>query len=90
MNKKILIIIIAVVLIIALGAGGYFFWDKKSKEKMRIKTLETVGEAVETITENAAKGVLPSLQVNPFENKPDINPVDKINPYKDIKINPFK
>ena len=90
MSKKILIIIIAAALIIAVSVGGYFFWNRKSKEDAGIKILETVGKAAESITENAAKGVLPSMQVDPLGNKPDINPIDKTNPYKNIKINPFK
>lgn len=85
-SKKTLILIIIVVLIIALGAGGYFYWNKKSKNKM----MEDLGNAVEKITDSATKGVLPSLETNPLENKPDINPADQANPYKDIKTNPFE
>ena len=90
MNKKILIIIIAVVLIVALGVDVYIYLNKKSKAKAEIKTLETAGKTVETITESATKGVLPSIQTNLFENKPDINPADKANPFKNIKTNPFE
>ena len=90
MNKKALIIIIAVILIIALGVGGYFYWSKKNKADTGAKALENIGEATEKITESAMKGVLPSLQTNPLENKPDINPANKANPYKNIKTNPFE
>ena len=67
---------IALVLLIAIIAAGYFYWNKWQKAKMT--------------GENAAKGVLPSIGVNPLESKPDINPADKANPFKDIKINPFE
>lgn len=77
MNKKTLVIIIIAVILIALGAGGYFYWNKKTKTD--------TGK----IIENATKGALPSINTNPFENKPDINPADKANPYKNIKTNPF-
>ncbi len=90
MNKKTLIIIIAVILILALGVGGYFYWSKKAKENLGTKALEKIGEVVGKLTEDATKGVLPSIQTNPFENKPDINPADKANPFKNIKINPFE
>ncbi len=90
MNKKTLIIIIAVILIIALGVGGYFYWSKKNKENAGVKALENIGAATEKITDSATKGVLPSFETNPLENKPDINPADKANPYKNIKTNPFE
>ncbi|MEK9135430.1 MAG: hypothetical protein AAB451_04035 [Patescibacteria group bacterium] len=84
MNKKTLVIIIAIVSIITLSVGGYFYWHKKNISK---KT-ETASPA-EKIIDNAVKGVLPSLGTSPLENKPDINPADKANPYKNIKTNPF-
>ncbi len=89
MNKKIIVPIIIVILIIALGIGGYFYWKNKIKMNMAEKSLETLGEAAERLTESVVKGILPSFQTNPLENKPDINPADKVNPFKDLKINPF-
>ena len=89
MNKKILIIIIVAVLIVALGAGGYFYWNKKNKT-LGEKALEAAGDAAEKLTESVTKGILPSIQTNLFENKPNINPADKANPFKNIKINPFE
>jgi len=90
MNKKTLISTIAVILIIVLVIGGYFYLSKKAKENLGTKALEKIGGAAEKLTEDATKGVLPSIQTNPLENKPDINPADKANPYKNIKINPFE
>ena len=90
MNKKTLIIMIVAILIIALGAGGYFYWSKKAKTKSgTTKTLEQISDTAQKVTESATKGVLPSLETNPLENKPDLNPADKANPYKNIKTNPF-
>lgn len=85
MDKKMIIIIsaVAAVLLIALILGGYFYWINYKK----IKTND-FGTA-ENITNSATKGVLPSLETNPLENKPDINPADNANPLKDIKTNPF-
>lgn len=81
-NKK-LILIGVVALVIGLTTG-YFFWQKYKTPKL------TPEETAEKITESATQGVLPSIQTNPLENKPDINPADKANPFKNIKINPFE
>jgi len=93
MNKKTLLLIIAVVLLIGLGAGGYVCWSnwKKSKAGTNAeeKALQEAGEAAQKITESASQGVLPSIGTNPLESKPDVNPADKANPFKDIKTNPF-
>ncbi len=82
MNKKILVISGAVILLIALGIGGYFLWNRWK--------LVSDGNAIDKAIENSLKGVLPEIGANPLENKPDINPADKFNPFKNIKINPFK
>jgi len=87
MNKKTLVTIIVVILILALGVGGYLYLNKKSKIE---NALDEASDALQKITDSAAKGVLPSIQTNPLENKPDINPADKANPYQDIKTNPFE
>jgi len=91
MAKKIIIAIVAVVLLISLGVGGYLYWNnfKKSKEAPETNAIEKAGETANQITEEATKGVLPSIQTNPLENKPDVNPASQANPIKDIKTNPF-
>lgn len=88
MNKKTVIIIISIVLLLALATGGYIYWSNLRESKAK-SALENAGDAAEKIKDSATKGVLPSLGTNPLENKPDINPADKANPFKDIKINPF-
>ena len=90
MPKKVIFIIIAVIVLISLAIGGYFFWNNwKKSASSQTKNLEKAGEAVDEITESTIKGVLPSIQTNPLENKPDVNPTSKTNPYKNIIINPF-
>jgi flagellar basal body-associated protein FliL len=89
MNKKIVIMIIltAVLLIIAILCG-YLYWinlEKSSGEKI----LKNTANTAEEITSSATRVVLPSLETNALENKPDINPADKSNPIKNIKTNPF-
>ena len=92
MSKKVIYISIVVVVLIGLAVGGYFGWVKwrASKLSPEDKALNSAGDVVDQITENASKGVLPPIQVNPLENKPDVNPADKANPFENIKTNPFK
>ena len=54
---------------------GVGFWYLQSKK-----------DSVEIPT----KEVIPSINTNPLENKPNINPVDQTNPFKNIKTNPFE
>lgn len=99
MNKKILIPMI-IVFALALLGGGYFYWSQKQKtaeapiqtdDSREINVSDIQETATEDIlTDSATKGTLPSIRTNPLEEKPDLNPVDKTNPYKDIKTNPFK
>lgn len=86
--KKAIFIIVAVILLIALGVAGYFYWTSWEKSQTG-NTPDTTGSTAEDITKDALKGVLPSLDTNPLKDAPDVNPADKANPFKDIKINPF-
>lgn len=85
MNKKILTIVAAAAVVLLLvGLGVYFRNKSKNVEPAQEPTAE------EMLIEGAAKGTLPSLETNPLESKPDLNPADKANPFKDIKTNPFE
>lgn len=88
MSKKITFIIIAVILLVALSAGSYFYWIKYRQSKV-VNPLDDANNSAEDITNNATKGVIPEIQTNPLEDKPDVNPADKANPFRDIKTNPF-
>ena len=92
MSKKTIIVIIAVVLLIGLASYGYVYLNsqKKSENAPVTSALKNAEETVDEITEGATKGVLPSLETNPLEDKPDVNPASKANPIKDIKTNPFE
>ena len=87
MSKKAIFILIIIVLLIGLAVGGYFLWNNWKSET---KALDKAGDVADKITEGATQGVLPSLGTNPLENKPDVNPADKANPFKNIKTNPFE
>jgi hypothetical protein len=91
MNKKTtIIIIVTILIIIGLGAGGYIYWNNQKKSKAAAEASQKAKKAADAVLDSALKGVLPPLEINPLENKPDLNPVEKANPYKNIKTNPFE
>lgn len=83
-RKSIIIAVAGLAIIIALALAGYIWFAAVSKRS------ENQVQTDEKIIEGAAKGALPSLSNNPLDNKPNINPAEKINPVKAIKINPFE
>ena len=85
-KKTLFIALAAAVLLLALGAGGYLYLNRPKAPA----ASEEAGGTAESLAQDAARGVLPALGVSPLENKPNVNPVDKINPFKNIKINPFQ
>ncbi|MDO8524532.1 MAG: hypothetical protein Q7R99_02800 [bacterium] len=89
MDKKIIIISVAV-LLVGLIVAGYFYWSAvKKPQEETANLLQELASTTQQAVQKATQGALPSLGANPMENKPDLNPVDKANPIKDIKINPF-
>jgi len=91
MSKNLKIIIILAIIVI-LSLIGFFVWNKFYKKSPAEKTIEKAGETAEIITESATQGILPSLNTtaNPYENVSETNPVEKANPFKNIKTNPFE
>ncbi|MFA5166281.1 MAG: hypothetical protein WC449_03170 [Candidatus Paceibacterota bacterium] len=99
-KKKIILIIIAILLFVFL-LGYYFYLSNTGKPAATLEnkpseiassTGETpkASEAAPTSASATPTSVMPSVQEQqPLQNKPDINPVDKINPIKGIKVNPF-
>lgn len=82
-NKKTLFLVLAAVVIVALGIGGYVYW-KKSSVVPASQAPDLSGSTVEE--------VLPVVDVsaNPYETVSETNPVEKTNPFTDIKTNPFE
>mgnify|MGYP007082065169 CR=1 FL=1 len=75
MNKK-YIIIISTLVILGLAVGGYcWYWQSKK-----------AGQP----SESSSEVITPSVSTNPLENKPNVNPIDQTNPFKNVKTNPFK
>lgn len=92
MNRKKLIIlgILAAVLVVAAAGYWYYQYYQKSHKVTETDAIQQAGNAAEDLSKQAAQGVLPSIGTNPLENKPDVNPADKANPFKNIKTNPFE
>lgn len=93
MDKKIIITMIAAIVIVLLGIGGYFYWTKTRVQTPQEQSQQIIGETTDVLNQSVSQGVLPSVdteQVNPLKNNPDINPVNKTNPFTDIKTNPFQ
>lgn len=81
------VIIVLVLLILGLAGGGYCWYWKSTKVSLK-ESVEK--DRVEVIVKATNEEVLPLVSTNPLDNKPNINPIDQTNPFKDIKTNPFE
>lgn len=73
-----------VIAILALAIGGFLIWKYGLNKK---------ATPVRSVEEAATAGVLPEITpiANPVGGKlPELNPVQKANPFKDIYKNPFE
>ena len=88
MNKKLLI---ATIVALVLLAAGYWYWRSTIAPTPEEQTIQKAEDNAKALTESATQGVLPSLDVaNPVSNLPDTNPVNKTNPFSNVKTNPFQ
>lgn len=86
MSKK--IIIATIIAAIGLGVAGYLYWNYFSKT-----SAEKAADLMDDALNAATQGVLP--EINPSadalgENIQDVNPINKINPFKGVYTNPFE
>jgi len=90
--KKFTIIIILLIVLVVLVIVGYSYWTKWKKPALtpEEQALQSVTETAQTGVESAAQGTLPSIIANPLENKPSVNPVEQVNPFRGVKTNPFE
>ena len=68
-------VFIAVIAALVIAAGvGFWYWSQKEtgapKEKGAVETAKTISESV------------PEIETNLGENVPEINPLDRANPFK--------
>lgn len=86
MKKEYLIAIASAAALLILSGVGYWYWQsgKVEPEQPAAKVEEEI--IPETVNEEIT---LPD-SIKPLESKPDINPADQANPYKNIKTNPFE
>ncbi len=91
MDKKNIIIISVIILIIIAAVFGYRYY-KKSSEQTTAPDVQSAADTANKINQSATQGVLPSIgaAANPLNNKPDINPTSKTNPFNSVKTNPFQ
>ncbi len=75
-NKKNLIAAF-VLIVAALAIAAYFIL--RSKSEIPPKPVEKIKPIIEI-----------NPISNPLEKKPELNPIEKINPFKDIYKNPFE
>ena len=67
----------AIVFLLIILGTSYWYWQNKKNN-------------VVVIPETTTETTTPSVSTNPLDNKPDINPIDQTNPFKNIKTNPFE
>ena len=71
-NRNMVVIAVGIVILVAIG---YWFWPQK-KEKGAVETAKDISESV------------PQIQTNLGEEVPEINPLDRANPFK--YVNPLR
>lgn len=90
-KKKFIIVLTTILAIISLIAliSGFLFWLQWNKSNKPLNESQKNTENSNNLQESASKNVVPAFQTNPLENKPDVNPANKANPFIKIKTNPF-
>lgn len=79
MNSKLNLLVIVIIIAIGAAIGLYWYFDKSPAEK-----VETTEEALEVLSKTPPV----TVETNPIKKVPDLNPVEKINPFK--TTNPFQ
>lgn len=86
-NKKTSFIIISAVLILIIAFIVYFLLISKPKTQAPEQGSQAVSPVIPETLDVTSK--IEKL-TNPVGDKlPDLNPVDKVNPFKDVYKNPF-
>ncbi|TSC75728.1 MAG: hypothetical protein G01um101430_222 [Parcubacteria group bacterium Gr01-1014_30] len=86
-RKQVYLIVAGAAVILALLAvAGFLFWRNPTGPSV----VEPFSGPEES--EGSTYGTLPETKslTNPLENTPELNPIDKANPFKDVYKNPFE
>ncbi len=83
MKNKLLVVVIIAFAVLIIGGCFYFMQKGPGKELPTTTTLSP-----EVLIQKSIEGFNPLT--NPLEDKPNLNPVEKANPMKDLKLNPFE
>jgi flagellar basal body-associated protein FliL len=92
MSKKNLSLLIAVPIIVVLLLVGYLFVQTKNRQAAEEKRMQEAKQAAELEQSLGASTALEvDIQTNPLEEKvPELNPVEKTNPFSSAYENPFE
>ncbi len=75
------IFVVVTIILAALIAGGFWYWSQK-------KVQEPIEPASAVGTAEALSKSVPEIQTNLGEKVPEVNPLDRANPFK--YINPLR
>lgn len=89
-NKTLFIILAVVAAVAAISFGAWKFLS--SNPPAGGPPTSGVQEQAPQNEATSTYGTLPEIESvsNPLENSPDLNPVERANPFKDIYKNPFE
>lgn len=79
-------LLVYLVVVIAIAIAGFLYWylGKDRVDTTDTKKIETTEEAVEVLSQTPPA----TIETNPVKKVPDLNPVEKVNPFK--ISNPFE
>ena len=89
LSKKSTLTIIIAVLVVVLAVAAYLFLKPQFKKQSNPTQGGGLGEGTPT-TEDLAEKLSSVTDPLGGGEVPDVNPVEKTNPFKDIYKNPFK
>lgn len=79
---------IAIAILVMAVIAGVFLWYAKAPKTAEKEPIKTTEDAIEAITASPPVTNIPS---SPVKNKvPELNPVDKANPFNNAYKNPFE
>lgn len=65
-----------IIIVVLLALGGIVFWYVSQRERQELESGGVV-ETAKTVSDS-----VPEIQTNPAEDVPEINPLDRANPFK--------